>query len=551
MRLIALLLKKSAFPLLLSVLAGIAAGASGSAVLALVNENMSHLGQAGKQAVWTFLALAVAAVASKTTSKLLLVRVSTRVIRDMRVDMSARILRAPLRSVEKNGRSALLNVLTTDIHRIADALIELPEQCANATIALACFGYLFWLSWWLALVYVGIFAAGIVVYKLVARHAKPAMNEARSLWDKLISHYNDLIDGNKELKMHRGRRGEFMDTGMRPTATEMMRQSWRWNWILAVANAHTQMIFFALLGVALFAAPRFNFVDPHVLSGFILMSLYMGGPISKLVGAIPDFNLAEISLKKISKLGLSLSKADHCDVHEEGQASFPPFRRIEFRGLKYTYDGDGDEAFHLGPIDIRIDAGELVFVIGGNGSGKSSFARVLTGLYPHESGELLIDGTAVDDDNRDGYRQRFSTVFSDYHLFKMLYGMTGEEFASAASDLIDKLGLAKKVHVKEGELSTVDLSQGQRKRLALLTAFLEDRDIYLFDEWAADQDPSFKRVFYHEILPALKAAGKTVLVISHDNHYFERADRIVRFEEGRIVEDRKVRDAEPAVLVAS
>jgi putative ATP-binding cassette transporter len=549
MRLLILLFRNSAWPLLLSVVAGIAAGASGAAVLAVVNDRLGHLDQTGSQAAWIFLALAITAVATKVTSKLLLVWASTRVVRDMRVELSQKILNAPLRIVEKNGRGALLTALTTDVHQIAAALIEFPEQCANAAIAVVCFGYLFWLSWWLALVYVGIFAMGIVDYRLVARRAQPSIVEARSLWDLLISHYNDLIDGNKELKMHRARRGEFMSRSLTPTATNMMNQSWRWNWILALANGHTQVIFFALLGVALFVAPHMSFLAPQVLSGFVLMSLFMGGSISSLVGAIPNFKLAEVSLKKITELGLALGEANGRDVSDEADSMRSSFARVELRGLIYSYEGEEGEAFRLGPVDIRIDAGEMIFVIGGNGSGKSSFARILTGLYPHDSGDLLLDGELVGDKNRDTYRQRFSAVLSDYHLFKMIYGMTGREWMDGASTLVDRLGLAKKVKVKDGELSTIDLSQGQRKRLALLTAFLEDREIYLFDEWAADQDPSFKRVFYHEILPTLKAAGKTVVVISHDDQYFEGADRIVRFEEGRIVEDRLVYK-QPAASVA-
>jgi putative ATP-binding cassette transporter len=549
MRLLVLLFRNSALPLLLSGVAGVAAGVSGAAVLAVINERLDHPGETGSRAAWVFLALAITAVSTKVISKLLLVWVSTRVVRNMRVELSEKILSAPLRTVEKNGRGALLAALTTDIHQIATALIEFPEQCANAAIAVACFAYLFWLSWWLALIYVVIFALGIVDYMIVARRAQPSIVEARSLWDLLISYYNDLIDGNKELKMHRARRGEFMSRSLTPTATNMMRHSWRWNWILALANGHTQMIFFALLGMALFVAPHMSFLAPHVLSGFVLMSLYMGGPISSLVGAVPNFKLAEVSWKKITNLGLALGEADHRDVSDEADAARPPFGSVELRGLVYSYEGEEGESFRLGPVDIRIDAGELVFVVGGNGSGKSSFARILTGLYPHDGGDLLLDGELIGDDNRDTYRQRFSMVLSDYHLFKTIYGMTGSEWSNGAAHLIDKLGLARKVKVTDGELSTIDLSQGQRKRLALLTAFMEDREIYLFDEWAADQDPAFKRVFYHEILPALKMAGKAVVVISHDDQYFERADRIVRFEEGRIVEDRVVRE-KPSAPVA-
>ncbi|MDC8016146.1 cyclic peptide export ABC transporter [Tahibacter soli] len=543
MRLILLLMRKSALLLLLSIFAGVAAGAAGSAVLALVNEALRTIDKPDPRIGWIFLALAGTAMVCKLAAKLMLVRASTRTVRDMRLTLCRQILEAPLRNVEKKGSGGLMGALTEDVHRVAEALIALPEQCANATIALACFGYLFWLSWPLALVYVGIFAVGIVVYKLVARHAKPSMNAARQTWDQLIEHYTGLVNGNKELKLHRRRRDAFTRIELEPTANAMMNHSWRWNWILAVANAHTQMIFFALLGMALFIAPNFAAIDKHVLSGFILMSLYMGGPISSLVGAIPQFNLAEVSLKKLKSLGLSLAEAARRDVKPydaDVETRRPAFRDLELRALEYAYDDAGGSTFRLGPVDLKLRAGELTYVIGGNGSGKSSFARVVTGLYPQDAGALLFNGVEIDDANRDDYRQNFSVIFSDYHLFRTLYGMTSAEFVTHAGRILGQLGLSEKVGVEDGKLSTVDLSAGQRKRLALLTAFLENREIYLFDEWAADQDPSFKRVFYHEIVPQLKARGKTVIVISHDNHYFELADRIVRFEDGKVVEDRYV-----------
>ncbi|MFY9571046.1 MAG: ABC transporter ATP-binding protein, partial [Blastocatellia bacterium] len=107
-----------------------------------------------------------------------------------------------------------------------------------------------------------------------------------------------------------------------------------------------------------------------------------------------------------------------------------------------------------------------------------------------------------------------------------------------ARDYLARLELDNKLEINDGVLSTTNLSQGQRKRLALLTAYMEDRAVYVFDEWAADQDPLFKRVFYYHLLPDLKARGKMVLVISHDDQYYHVADRIVKLEYGKIEYDR-------------
>jgi putative ATP-binding cassette transporter len=200
----------------------------------------------------------------------------------------------------------------------------------------------------------------------------------------------------------------------------------------------------------------------------------------------------------------------------------------------YQHEKD-DSHFVLGPINLRFHPGELVFLVGGNGSGKSTLAKIITGLYVPEAGELRLDGKPITDKNRDDYRQLFSAVFADFYLFDTLRGLRNGNLDEQAAEYLEQLHLQHKVRVKNGTLSTTSVSQGQRKRLALLTAYLEDRPFYLFDEWAADQDPHFKSVFYTQLLPELKARGKTVLVISHDDKYFHVADRIIKLDYGQLV----------------
>jgi putative ATP-binding cassette transporter len=217
---------------------------------------------------------------------------------------------------------------------------------------------------------------------------------------------------------------------------------------------------------------------------------------------------------------------------------------IELSELEYRYQADGDENFFaLGPIGVRFVPGEIVFIVGGNGSGKTSFGRVLSGLYPPTAGLLLLDGVEVSDETRDAYRQHFAAVFFDFHLFRTLPDPVPEARRQQIGHYLDLLQLSNKVTLEGSSFSTIDLSQGQRKRLCLLNSLLEDRPVYLFDEWAADQDPQFKQVFYHKILPGLAASGKTVIAITHDDQYYSVADRIIRFDAGRIVEDGRAASA--------
>jgi putative ATP-binding cassette transporter len=214
------------------------------------------------------------------------------------------------------------------------------------------------------------------------------------------------------------------------------------------------------------------------------------------------------------------------------------------RKIRFSYvDRFSEKAFQIGPIDFDLEPGELVFITGGNGSGKSTFLRVLSGLYPPDSGEITLDGRRITDLTRDEYRSLISGIFFDYHLFKRLYGITDPD-PSEVDRLLTQFRLAEKTGLTDGEFRTLDLSGGQRRRLALIVSLLEKRPILLLDEWTAEQDPEFRRKFYDELLPNLMEAGTTVVVITHDDRYLDELDlpaRRIRMDEGRIVEQGTIK----------
>jgi putative ATP-binding cassette transporter len=269
--------------------------------------------------------------------------------------------------------------------------------------------------------------------------------------------------------------------------------------------------------------------------------LYIVSPLDILSSLLPTFSRARIALEKIESLGLSLEQ-DSTEHEAAGQLGREAdWKEIRLEGVTHTYYRENETSrFTLGPVDLTLVPGEMVFIVGGNSSGKTTLAKLITGLYSPEGGEVRINGRAVADETRDAYRQHFSMVFSDFYLFDTLLGLDNPAFDldRQAQKYLDKLQLSGSVEIKGGALSTTSVSQGQRKRLALLTAYLEDRPIYVFDEWAADQDPVFKEVFYLHLLPELKARGKTVLVISHDDRYYYVADRIVKLDYGKVEYDR-------------
>ncbi len=211
---------------------------------------------------------------------------------------------------------------------------------------------------------------------------------------------------------------------------------------------------------------------------------------------------------------------------------------LTLEGVAFAYHDEADRhGFALGPVDLTLRPGEVVILAGGNGSGKTTLVKVVAGLYAPRRGSIWVDGREIGEAERMAYRQLFSVVFADGYLFKDLLGLDRPGLADDARTGLERLGLGERVGIEGIAYSTTDLSQGQRRRLAMLNARLEDRPVLIFDEWAANQDPHFRQAFYREILPELREAGKAVLVISHDEEYYDVADRVVRLREGRFVDE--------------
>ncbi len=515
------------------IAAGVIAGVASTALIALITTSLgsARLPSSGLY----FTALCVLLPLSRFASQYLLVRLAQQITFELRVSLSRRILSSPLRQLESLGASRLLATLTDDIGTITNALTNVPLLFLHFAVVASCLTYMGWLSWQLLLVVVAAVLIGIATYQLPLLAALRHFRISREGWDSMVKGFRGVTEGTKELKIHRHRREAFLAQQIEATAANLRRHNVAGNAIYSLVNSWGQVLFFLVIGLILYVLPRYAQLGPGVLTGYVLAILYMLTPLDVILNTLPDLGRATVALNKIESLGL--------ETEAPASATLPPsaWRRLELRALMHTYyREDKDDNFVLGEINLTLHPGELVFLVGGNGSGKTTLAKLLTGLYLPEKGETWLDGEKLTLDNLEAYRQLFSVVFSDFYLFESLLGLGSFRVDETARGYIDELHLSHKVRVENGVFSTLELSQGQRKRLALLTAYLEDRPIYVFDEWAADQDPHFKALFYLKLLPELKARHKTVIVISHDDHYYRQADRIVKLDYGKIEFDGPV-----------
>jgi putative pyoverdin transport system ATP-binding/permease protein len=545
MKLLTFLLRRSRSLLILAVLAGLASGACGTGLLAVINSTLAGtLPRA--TLLWSFVGLCLLAPLTRVSSEVLLTRVGQDTILDLRMQLSRALLAVPLRRLEELGRARVLTALTDDVPTITNAVASIPILCINLATALGGFAYLGWLSWRVLALVLVFLAVGIVTYQIPTLRAVRYLFKTRKLNDELYRHFSTLTDGAKELKLHRDRRDAFLRDEMEDTARRFRDANVRGLQIFSMAASWGQVLLFVVLGLLLFA---FHGIEVRVLTGYALTLLYLVTPLQTLLNSAPTFSRARVALGHVEALDIELGASAGRESSAPRETP-PAWSRIELAGVTHTYRRDGEDGeFHLGPINLELRPGELIFIAGGNGSGKTTLAKLLTGLYTPDAGVLLWDGRPVTDETRDAYRQIFSAVFSDFYLFQSLLGLDVPDLDVRAAGYLELLQLRHKVSVQEGRLSTLELSQGQRKRLALLTAYLEDRPIYLFDEWAADQDPVFREIFYRQLLPELKRRGKTTVVISHDDRYYDAADRLIKLESGRVVSETAA-PAAPAMAPA-
>jgi len=549
MKIVWLLFRSNTRKTMVIVLLGLLSGVASTALIAAANNSL-YSGSAAKHARW-LLALAftlavVIKVGANLASGLLLGRSLQDITLSMCAGLCKKVAATPLPSLEEIGGPRVMACLTDDIDALSMAIHTIPGLIIHLAMLAGCGIYLAWISRPAALVVVLLVVVVTVPYRFMVAAAHAAIRRVRDGRDVLFQHFRSLVEGIKEIKLHEDRKAAFLREDVEGASQNIRRENIKAMNRYAIADGWSQFMYFILLGIVLFAFPSMYQVSPKTLTAYIFVALYMMGPIQGLVASIPFFIRGQASLEKLDELDVALASVTGGPTAANSNAltdrngfsprATPPlveFRNVVFRrGPKNSEDG-----FKLGPIDLTLYPGELIFIIGGNGSGKSTLAKVITGLYPPQSGEILVEGAPVSAGSEDAYRQLYSAVFSDFFLFNRLVGLDrSARWAERTKEYLDALDLSKVVRLDGATFSTTSLSQGQRRRMALLVAYLEDRPIYVLDEWAADQDPEFRQIFYMKLLPELKEKGKTVVVITHDDRYFHLGDRVIKLDYGKVIE---------------
>lgn len=519
------------------------AGLSGicdAAILAAINTGASAVGKGSGFAPWAAALFVVSLVLSINTQQYIMITTTAEIeaiVHRLRLRLMDQIRRSELLAIEKIGRASIVAAITSDTAVLTQSSRTLTFAIQGVLLVFCVAIYVAYLSLVAFVLSVVVVGAGVFMFHSASRSSEEtdkAAERERELFDRLM----DFLDGFKEVRLNAARSADLFNYTFEVSraAANAKICSLSENHKLTV-SAQTAM--YVALGAVVFVAPRFA---ASLDGGSIVMTatalLFAVGACFGLVQSMPVLMAADAAADRIGRLESELSGAVVSAEALETEAR-RRFERIEMRDVVFRYiDKSSNAVFQVGPLDLSLRPGDLVFVTGGNGSGKSTFMRLLAGLYPPDSGLITFDGTRVNDDTREAYRSLMSAIFSDYHLFRGLYGMPKLPPAEAES-LLRKFRLDDKTGLSNGEFRTLELSGGQRKRLAMVVSLLEKRPILLLDEWTADQDPEFRYRFYHEFLPELMQAGLTIVMITHDDRYLAELDfpaYRLRMDEGRIIE---------------
>src|SRR5450830_77468 len=532
---------------LMTLLTGIISGVASIAVIKVINQAI-HEESFQLQSLYWFVGLSAVSLLFRNGAALFPAYASMRIMTRLRIALCRKILATPLEEVDRRGAPNVLTMLTSDIPQLNSTLVIMPSVLVELAVLLFGIAYLAYLSWVVFAVTVGLMVVGVALYLFFFLGGISFSHKVRDEFTSFNEYTHALVFGLKELKLNGIRRRWFSRSAIQESSTQVARYNFIERLWYTAADNVGQLTLSLLIGCLLFVAPMLGVIDTNTMTASVLVVLYIMGPLSLLIGAMPLLAQGRIAGSRLADFGFSIN-----DPHPEPDALASEsanvlrldhkkfWESIQLRDVHMNYqDPLTGTGFGLGPIDLTVRAGELIYIVGGNGCGKSTLAKVICGLYIPQGGQVLLDDKLINEESRSDYRDLFSAVFSDFHLFNRLIGPDEEEDASTelAQKYLATLGLEDKIKIEGlGYSTTKALSYGQQKRLALVCAYMEDRPIYLLDEWAADQDPPFKRFFYEELLPDLKRRGKTVLIITHDDQYFQLADRIIKLVDGKIVSD--------------
>ncbi len=453
-------------------------------------------------------------------------------INRIRLRVTDKLRHTELPYIETAGHAEIYTRITQDTSLISESAIILINACQQMIVVVICLLYIAWLSLPGFILTVSILSISVLMYLYNSKYIGLRLHEAASKESDFFNGIKSILVGFKEIKINR-KKNDALFAHIETISKEAKEIKVATGLHFVIELMFAQTSFYILCAGIIFILPALSMTGVDQVVGITIAVLFLFGPLSIVVSAFPMFARANVAVENIYQLEHEIDGFSKKQPLETTQA--PVFESLEFEQVSFHYPQQSEgSAFGVGPLDFKLNQGEILFIVGGNGSGKSTLLKLLTGLYYPLAGTIYINGQPLEADNYSNFRELYSTIFTDFHLFDRLYGIDQAD-QEQVNALLKTMGLQKKTTFKNNKFSNTDLSTGQKKRLAYIASVLEDKQVYIFDEWAADQDPEFRQYFYEVLLKDLKDKGKTVIAVSHDDRYFSAADKVITLEYGQII----------------
>lgn len=520
------------------ILLSAASGLGNSLVIVSINKSVINIGSFHLDLLLIFLSGMVMYVFGQRVVMAKIVNITQDIVYKLRMELLNNILGASYEDLEKVDSGKIQAAMNNDTELLSGFGGQLIT-CSTALITvICCLIYLGTISLYGLLMSILVLLIIASIYYFAGRTANSLWQRTRTIQNLFFGFINHVILGFKELSLNDSKCIEFKND-MESCCIEYKKKRKKASMKFTDVFIIGEFLFTSAVGIVAFVFPvMFKGIDLQTLISFIFVLLYMTGPINGILNTIPNLIQMKISWGRVKELNKELTKLNEKDrrILNYNSKDYPQNISLELKDIEYKYavaDAEGD-AFGIGPFNFKFNSGEITFITGGNGSGKTTLAKLITGLYAPQKGKIMLNDKEI---TTRELSQNYAAVFSDFHLFEKLYGINFGDNKELIDKYLKLLEINRKIEIKDGAFSTLKLSTGQKKRVALMISYLEKKPIYLFDEWAADQDPEFRKRFYTEFLPELKKMGKCIIVITHDDRYFNLADKVIKLELGKVVDE--------------
>lgn len=529
-------------PYFMIIVLSILSAIGNSIIIFIINEALNRtLGQESRRAgiesglyLYYLLGIVLFTVSAMIVRKKL-ITITSAIVYDKRIEIINRVISAPFGQFEAMEDGKIHAALNNDTETVSGFVNAFVNGLTGVITLVTCFIYLGTLN--LLGMVCSVFMIGLAVglFLVVSSAAEKKFEQNRDIQNIFFKYINDMISGFKELYINKLKQKEFKED-MQKSCEAYRDTRVEGEFKFVGVSILGEILYIGVVGIVVFTFPiLFPNLQDNTLRNYVLVYLYMGGIVNQEIFLVPGIMRVLVSWRRINQFIDEITFKEN-RIKEPLPVNSRKELVLRLEGARFQYKNDSGEKFAVGPVHCEFNSGEIVFISGGNGSGKSTLAKLITGLYRPDEGAITVNGQAVEPEELGSY---FSIIFSDFHIFERLYGIEHEKKAEEIQRYLDILRISDKVQVADGRFNSLKLSTGQRKRLALLVSYLEDRPACLFDEWAADQDPEFRKFFYKSLLPELKARGKMVIAITHDDRYFNAADKLIKMETGQIIECRE------------